>query len=110
MPSSKHKTFRVGPLTPFKVDHYKDSLGLTIQADSSHPEHLEVVENAPPWFPHWWRIQQRQIEADKDLALNLKTHIGVMQGINASSQKLNIATERLSNARALTWRIVCAFY
>jgi hypothetical protein len=35
--SDRHKTFRVGPVTPFKIDYYRDSLGLVIGADGSHP-------------------------------------------------------------------------
>jgi len=37
MPSEKHRTFKIGPVTPFKIDFYKDPLGLTIKADGSHP-------------------------------------------------------------------------
>jgi len=33
----RHKTFRVGPVTPFKIDYYKESVGLVFQADGTHP-------------------------------------------------------------------------
>jgi len=46
---TRHRIFKVGPVTPFKVDHYKPSLGLTVLADGSHPEHIETLEDWPPW-------------------------------------------------------------
>ena len=47
---SQHRTFPVGQdIPPFKIPHYRDSLGLTVKADKSHPQHIEVEESYPLW-------------------------------------------------------------
>ena len=38
--SSRHRVFRIGPVSPFKVDFYKQSLGITLGADGSPPRAL----------------------------------------------------------------------
>lgn len=49
-PSRKHRIFKVGPVTPFKIGHYRKSLGLTILADGTHPDFIETEEDFPSWI------------------------------------------------------------
>ena len=49
-PTSRHRIFYVGPVTPFEIDFYKKPLGITIKADGSHPEHIEATEEWPTWI------------------------------------------------------------
>jgi len=49
-PKSRTRIFKVGPVTPFQINHYKDPLGIIIKADASHPEFIEVPEEWPSWI------------------------------------------------------------
>lgn len=95
IPSTKHKTFRVGPVTPFRIDYYRDSVGLTIKADGSHPEHIEVGEDWPSWIKPQLRAIAMQTEAVTQLAEQIRLHLAVMEGIQKSTDNLAEATEKL---------------
>jgi len=108
IPPEKHRTFRVpGPVTPFKIDFYKDPLGLTIKADGSHPEHIETVEGWPTWVKPLLESQarqtgsqERQTEAITALTEQIQLHLDVMKGIGEATQGLkesvNLLRETLS--------------
>jgi len=95
IPAEKHRTFRVGPVTPFKIDFYKDSLGQVIKADGSHPDHIEVVEGWPTWIKPQLHAIHEQTVAIKELTEQIRVHLSVMQGIDRSSQKLAAVVEEL---------------
>jgi len=107
IPSEKHRTFRVGPVTPFKIDYYKEPLGLTIKADGSHPQHIETVEGWPSWVKpllesqaRQTQSQERQTEAITALTDQIRLHLDVMKGIGEATQGLkesvNLLRETLS--------------
>jgi len=55
----RHMVFNVVFSIPrFRIDHYKNSHGLTIYSDSSHPKAIEVCETIPIWL----RPLEKQIE------------------------------------------------
>lgn len=98
--AGRHKCFPVGEaVPPFKIDHYKESLGIEIYADGSHPYDVEVKESWPPWI-------KPLILVNRDLALNLQAHIGVMKGIGVSTGNLADVVKRfhalLKNAQKAT--------
>jgi len=102
VPTEKHRTFRVGPVTPFKIDYYKDPLGLTIKADGSHPEHIETVEGWPSWVKpliesqmRQTESQGRQTEAITALTDQIRLHLDVMKGINEAVKDLRVSTDLL---------------
>jgi len=95
IPAERHRTFRVGPVTPFKIDYYKDPLGLTIKADGSHPEHIETVEGWPSWVKpllesqaRQTQSQERQTEAITALTDQIRLHLDVLKGIGEATQGL----------------------
>lgn len=95
VPAERHRTFRVGPVTPFKIDFYKDPLGLTLKADGSHPEHIEAVEGWPSWVKpllesqaRQTQSQERQTEAITALTDQIRLHLDVMKGIGEATQGL----------------------
>lgn len=102
VPSEKHRTFKVGPVTPFKIDFYKDPLGLTIKADGSHPLHIETVEGWPTWVRplimsnfRQTEAQEKQTEAITMLTEQIKLHLDVMKGINDAVKDLGVSTDLL---------------
>jgi len=95
VPAEKHRTFKVGPVTPFKIDYYKDPLGLTIKADGSHPEHIETVEGWPSWVKPLIESQGRQTEAITALTEQIELHLEVMKGINEAVKDLRVSTDLL---------------
>jgi len=95
VPAEKHRTFKVGPVTPFKIDYYKDPLGLTIKADGSHPEHIETVEGWPSWIKPQLRAIAEQTGAITDLTKQIRLHLRVMKGINKSVENLRVSTDLL---------------
>lgn len=103
VPAEKHRTFKVGgPVTPFKIDFYKDPLGLTIKADGSHPEHIETVEGWPSWVKPLLESQARQTESQgrQTEAITLLTdqirlHLDVMKGISGAVKDLKVSTDTL---------------
>jgi len=106
IPSEKHRTFRVGPVTPFKIDFYKDPLGLTLKADGSHPEHIEAVEGWPSWIkPQLYAIHE-QTDAIKQLTEQIRVHLSVMQGIDKSTKQSVEATERLVSVVEKLYRLI----
>lgn len=47
--AGEHRVFHTGPITPFRNEYYKNSLGLVLTADKSHPDYLETIETTPAW-------------------------------------------------------------
>lgn len=86
IPTEKQRTFRVGPVTPFKIDFYKDSLGITLGADGSHPDHIEVREQWPSWIKPQLHAQAKQTEVITALTEQMKLHLSVMKGIDTSAR------------------------
>lgn len=97
-PSSRSRVFKVGPVTPFKVKFYEPSLGITIKADGSHPEHIEVDENWPTWIKPQLKAIAKQTEAITKLTEQMNLHLGVMKGINKSTRSSAKATANLVKA------------
>jgi len=95
IPSERHRTFKIGPVTPFKIDFYKDPFGLTLKADGSHPEHIEAVEGWPSWVKpliqsqvRQTQSQERQTEAITALTDQIGLHLDVMKGIGEATRGL----------------------
>jgi hypothetical protein len=95
----RHRTFRVGPLTPFKVGFYRDSLGLDILADASHPECLEVHENWPTWIRPVLELQRNNTTVVSQFSSQISSHLHVMQGIGLAVDRLDKTLDRL-------WKLV----
>jgi len=98
----EHRVFHVGPVTPFKIDFYKDSLGLGLRADGSHPDHIESHEGWPTWVQPLIRSTGRQIEANEKqtaaitaLTEQITLHLAVMAGIEKATLKLSAAADKL---------------
>lgn len=102
----RHKTFRVGPVTPFKIDHYRESLGITLLADGTHPEHIEVHEEWPSWIRPQLRAQAKQTEAITALTEQIHLHLSVLKGIDESTKNQIKATENLTKATEKLTRIL----
>jgi len=104
--TSRHRTFKLpGPVTPFHIDFYKDSLGIPIIADGTHPEHIEVPETWPVWIkPLLLSIArqtastERQTEAVTLLAEQIRLHLSVMKGIDSSAKDSAAASRDLKKA------------
>ena len=95
VPAEKHRTFKVGPITPFKIDFYKDPLGLTLKADGSHPEHIEAVEGWPSWIKPQLKAISEQTGAITALTEQIRLHLEVMKGINDATKDLKVSTDLL---------------
>lgn len=107
VPQSRHKTFAVPGLdTTFKIDHYRDPLGLTIQADRSHPEHLETVEEWPSWIKPQLKAIEQQTGAITELTEQIRVHLSVMRGIGQSTKEQTKAITDLKKAIAMFTEIV----
>jgi hypothetical protein len=91
----RHRTFHIGPVTPFKVNFYRSSLGLDILADGSHPEHLEVRENWPAWIAPLLELQRNNATVLSQFASQISSHLHVMQGIGVAVDRLNEAVRDL---------------
>lgn len=112
IPNRRHKTFEVGPVSPFKIDHYAKSLGITISADGSHPKHIETHEDWPSWIKPMLNAFAKQTEAadkqasaalqqtevNKELAKQIGLHLSVMRGIEKNVGKLDVSTTNLVKA------------
>ena len=102
--ASQSRTFLVGDVAPFKIDFYRNSLGLTLKADGSHPKHIEVDENAPSWIPYL-------IDNLIEYTTQINKHLDVLdkqsdaldgikrinKSINRSINRLNEILERFNN-------------
>jgi len=95
-PHSQHRVFKIGPVSPFKIDYYKDSLGLTLKANGSHPDHLETVEDWPSWIKPLLNAQHEDREIVHELALQIKAHLKVQEGTGQAVDRLNEAVDRLN--------------
>jgi len=94
-PHTQDKVFKVGPVTPFQIDYYRKPLGITIKADGSHPEHIEVSEDWPSWIKPLLSAFALQTDVTADLSKNIKAHLSVMRGIDLSTQNLSKSTQSL---------------
>jgi len=101
VPAEKHRTFRVGPVTSFKIDYYKDPLGLTIKADGSHPEHIETVEGWPSWIKPQLHAIADQTQAITALTDQIRLHLEVMKGIGEATQGLKDSVKDLKTSTDL---------
>jgi len=97
-PQTRHRVFKVGTVTPFKIDFYKDSLGITIKADGSHPEHIEVPEDWPTWIKPQLQAIADQTEVIRRLTEQLRLHLQVMEGIRDVSEEQKTSTQKLTGA------------
>lgn len=81
---SRHRIFKVGPVTPFKIKHYRPSLGLTILADGSHPNHIETEETTPGWvrqFLSGMNAFPKQMERIANrFEENMEKHLKIIDG------------------------------
>jgi len=97
----QHKVFPVGePVPPFKIDHYKESLGLEIYTDASHPYAVETKESWPDWTKMFARAMSERAKADILLAKNIETHIGQHKLMLVAERNLRDATEKLNQGLA----------
>jgi len=99
----RHRTFHTGPMPPFKNRFYRDSLGIDILSDGSHPEYLEVHEYWPSWIPTLLEFQrsqglaiERNTKAVSDFASQIESHLDVMKGIGTAADRLNMAVRDLA--------------
>jgi len=97
-PQTRHRVFKVGTVTPFKIDFYRDSLGITIKADGSHPQHIEVPEDWPTWIKPQLQAIADQTEVIRRLTEQLRLHLQVMEGIRAVSGEQKTSTQKLTEA------------
>jgi len=88
--ASQSRTFLVGDVSPFKIDFYKNSLGLTLKADGSHPKHIEVDESAPSWIKFL-------IESNLQYATQINLHLEVLRELRVQVEKLALILERFNN-------------
>ena len=95
---SRSRVFKVGPVTPFEIGFYEESLGITIKADGSHPEHIEVPEKWPTWIKPQLNAIAEQTGAITKLTEQMSLHLSVMEGIDKSTQSSATATENLVKA------------
>jgi len=98
VPHSRHRTFQIGRVDPFKIDFYERSLGLTVHADGSHPEHIEVDESFPPWIPPLLRSNNQIVEALTQFAEQIQAHLHVLGDIGKASENLEETTLELVKA------------
>ena len=101
----QHRTFPVGLITPFKNNFYKESLGLSILADGSHPKHLEVKERWPSWIPVFFEFQRNQrliaeghTKVISEFAKQIQSHLHAIDGIGVAADRLNAAVQTLNHA------------
>jgi hypothetical protein len=96
IPGNKSRTFHIGRVDPFKIDFYKESLGLELGADGSHPRYLEAKETFPAWVKVFVDANREMAQSNKELALNLKTHISALKGIDSSVQSLEATIKKFA--------------
>lgn len=99
----RHRVFNVGLITPFRNRFYRDSLGLNILADRSHPGYLEIHENWPTWIPtllESHRSQSKVIENNNkvlsEFTKQIKNHLHLIEGIGKATDRLNDTIESLN--------------
>ncbi len=104
-PHHRHRMFRIGPVTPFTVDFYKDSLGLTLKADGSHPLHIEGIEGWPSWIKPLIRTNVDLATTVgefgtvvADFKVSLREHLQLVRTLNQEAEQRNVATLKLINA------------
>ncbi len=86
---SKHRTFLVGDVSPFKIDYYKSSLGLQILSDKSHPQYIEAIENCPSWV-------RLLINSNLEYAKQMNLHLDVLRGIGEQTAGLEKEVKKFS--------------
>jgi len=80
----EHRVYPVESITPFEITNYKNSLGLRIYSDKSHPRNIEVDS----FWPTWTRILIPTIEKLSDqiglFSDQIELHLKVLAQINES--------------------------
>lgn len=95
--ASRHVVFPIGgSLPPFRINHYRNSLGISICADKSHVNALEIEESWPPWVKVLISRSLERAKADLALAKNLESHVEVMKDIRKEGKNIVSATEKLN--------------
>jgi hypothetical protein len=99
-PKSMHRVFPVGAFLPsFKCNSYKQSLGLTVTADKSHPGFLEIHEDWPVWVQLTLEHIQAHTKIDFDqrsqdreivhnLAEQIRAHLYAVESIGKAAEGL----------------------
>lgn len=86
---TRSRVFLVGEKVPsFKIDHYKKSLGLTVKADRSHPEHIEFDESYPAWVVQEIYSRERLSAEITRFANELSRHADVLEKLEQLARKL----------------------
>jgi hypothetical protein len=101
----RHRVFPVGPISPFKNEFYRRSLGINILADESHPNNLEVHEYWPTWIPRLFEshnnlefLIENNTRTLAEYAKQIRCHMEVMEGIRLASNQLNKTISKLNHA------------
>jgi len=99
-PKGMHRVFPVDVFLPsFKCNFYKQSLGLTVTADKSHPGFLEVHEDWPVWvqltlehIEAHTKIDFDQRSQDREIVHNLakqiRAHLYAVESIGKAAEGL----------------------
>ena len=98
VPHARHRIFPVGRVDPFRIEYYKKSLGLTIYADGSHPQHIEVDESFPAWIPPLLRSNNRIVEAMTEFAKQIEAHLQVLKDIGEASREQSKSIREFTEA------------
>jgi hypothetical protein len=72
----------------FKIGYYKNSRGLVIGTDGSHPGSLEVVEGTPPWADQLENSAEKIAKAADLFAENIKTHLEVPKAMTKVLERM----------------------
>lgn len=71
--SGRHYVFDVGgKISRFYINHFKDTHGLRIVSDGSHPNKIEVIESSPFWVKNLQETLSRIETSIIELKNNLK--------------------------------------
>jgi hypothetical protein len=109
--AQRHRTFHIGPVTPFKVPFYKDTLGLDILADRSHPECLETHERWPSWIPPLFEFErsqasalERHTEVLSEFTSQIRLHLEALKEIALATADLRGVVDKLSDLLSAHFR------
>ena len=105
-PVADHRVFPVPIKTAppsWKIPHYRESLGLTILGDQSHPDAIEVIEEGPSWLKVKLASEDRlakhiqaQTEVVSKLTEQLALHLEVQKKQALGLTELRDAVRELS--------------
>jgi hypothetical protein len=112
-PKSRSRIFKVGQVTPFKIDFYKEPLGVTIKADESHQDFIEVDEDWPTWIKPLLAAMAKHTEALEALRMkfpqdleritisfekSMQEHLDIIKVFREESLKRSDSAEKLGDA------------